>query len=525
MKKEGIDFGEALRIMAERAGVSLPSRFEPSVKRDEKERLYQINEAATQYFHNLLLNSSAGEKVRNYVANRGLSLETIINFKLGFSLNSWEALQQHLTDIGYTKDELLAAGLVIENEAGGTHDRFRQRLMFPIYDIRGRVTGFGARALDDSLPKYLNSPQTPIFDKGSSLYGINQAAQAIRAQDRAVIVEGYMDVITAHQNGFNNVIASMGTSVTEKQISTLKRLTKNIILALDADAAGEEAMLRCVGYENTLDTEMKVITLPRGKDPDDVIKEDAKNWQNLLGGALPTLDYTFNMVTSSLDLTTARDKSSVVDRLLPIIAEVRDPVRQAHYLQKLARLVNVTERHLEAALRRLKPSPSKRRGEEPRREAITQALRPLFSSPVEEYCLSLLLQHPELKNHPSPLAEYFQNSENREIFTIWQQVSDPSSLKNNLDPAMWEHLDSLITRRLPDNQIERKYADCTLNLRKKYLQGLEAKRAEIFALEVELGGTGADLVKLKEEGIETSTQLLEVFTQKRQGIKNQGDEK
>ncbi|GAG37778.1 unnamed protein product, partial [marine sediment metagenome] len=168
MKKEGLDFGEALRLMAEKAGVSLPSRFEPTVKRDEKERLYQINEAAAQYFHDLLLNSPAGEKARNYVANRGLSPETITSFQLGYSPSSWEALKQHLTDIGYTKDELLAAGLIIETEAGGTHDRFRNRLMFPVYDIKGHITGFGARALDDSLPKYLNSPQTIVFDKSSS---------------------------------------------------------------------------------------------------------------------------------------------------------------------------------------------------------------------------------------------------------------------------------------------------------------------------------------------------------------------
>ncbi len=526
MKKEGIDFGEALRLMAQRAGVSLPSRFEPSAKRDEKERLYQVNEAVAQYFHNLLLSSQAGEKARSYVASRGLSLETITSFQLGFSPNSWEALKQYLMERGYTESELLAAGLVIETEAGGTHDRFRNRLMFPIYDIRGRITGFGARTLDDSLPKYLNSPQTPIFDKSSSLYGINLATAAIRQQNMVVIVEGYMDVITVHQNGFNNVVASMGTSVTEKQVSAVKRLSKNMALALDADAAGEEAMLRGVGYENILDAEVKVIILPSGKDPDDVIKEDAKIWQNLLEEALPIVDYTFNMVTSKLDLTTAKDKSLAVDKLLPIIAEIKDPVRQAHYLQKLARLVNVTERKLEAALKGKRPGPSRRRVEEPKQEAITQALRPVFSSPIEEYCLALLLQHPELKGccqHPSP--EYFQNSENREIFVAWQQASDLSSLKDELDTAIWEHLDYLITRSLPPNQIEQKYANCVLRLREGFLRSLETKREATLALEAELGGTAAELAKLEEQGIEVSLQLGEVFTQKSRKVRSKGAEK
>ncbi|MBA7701212.1 DNA primase [subsurface metagenome] len=335
-----------------------------------------------------------------------------------------------------------------------------------------------------------------------------------------------MDVITAHQNGFNNVIASMGTSVTEKQVSAVKRLTKNMALALDADAAGEEAMLRAVGYENSLDAEVKVIILPSGKDPDDVIKEDAKIWQNLLEEALPIVDYTFNMVTAELDLTTAKDKSLAVDKLLPIIAEIKDPVRQAHYLQKLARLVNVTERKLEAALKGKGPGPSRRRVEEPKQEAITQALRPVFSSPIEEYCLALLLQHPELKGccqHPSP--EYFQNSENREIFVAWQQASDLSSLKDELDTAIWEHLDYLITRSLPPNQIEQKYANCVLRLREGFLRSLETKREAALALAAELGGTAAELAKLEEQGIEVSLQLGEVFTQKSRKVRSKGAEK
>jgi DNA primase len=527
MKKENIDFGEALCQLAERAGVSLPTRLEPGAKREEKERLYQINEAAAQYFHDLLLNSKAGEPARNYVARRGLSPDTVVRFKLGFSLNSWEALKQHLTDIGYATDELLAAGLIKEGEGGKLHDYFRNRLIFPICDLKGNVTGFGARALDDSMPKYLNSPQTMVFDKSGTLYGINLATPAIREKDTAVIMEGYMDVIIAHQNGFSNVIASMGTAVTEPQINTLKRLTKNVILALDADEAGEEAMLRCVGYENTLDAEVKVITLPRGKDPDDVIREDSAKWQQFLDRAQPVVDYTFDITTAELDMTQAKDKTLATDRLLPIIAEINNPIRQAHYLQKLARLVNVDERRLEAALARLKPAPRRYRDKEPAAKAAGQTLRPLLSSPVEEYCLALLLQYPELKRgEPQPLPEHFENSENREIFTSWHQVGDLPALKSRLDPALWEHLDYLLDylkkKKMPTNQIERRYAACVLNLRKKYLQSLEVRRSEIFALEVELGGAGADLAKLKEEGIEPSAQLLEVFRQTRRKAKSQG---
>ena len=327
MKREDIDFGEALRILAQRAGVVLDKKAEAKTK--ENERLYQVNEAAAQYFHDSLLRSPEGEKARGYVANRGLSLKTVADFQLGYSPHKWEALKQHLLDRGYTEAELSAAGLVIESEEGGTHDRFRHRLMFSICDVRGHVTGFGARALDDSLPKYTNSPQTPIFDKSGSLYGINLAKQAVRKQNMAVIVEGYMDAITAHQNGFSNVVASMGTAVTEKQVNIIKRLARNVnlVLALDADEAGKEAMLRGVGYENILDAEVKVVLLPEGKDPDDVIKEDAKVWQGLLEKAIPIIDYHFNKVAAAVDLTTATGKDIAAKDLLSIIDKIKNYIR------------------------------------------------------------------------------------------------------------------------------------------------------------------------------------------------------
>jgi DNA primase len=513
MKKQGIDFGEALRQLAQRAGVAIPSRFEPGAESEEKQRLYQINQAAALYFQNLL-NSPAGEKAKSYVTERGFTPQTISDFQLGYSSNSWEGLKKYLMERGYTEKEMLNAGLIIEPEGKKTHDRFRNKLMFPIADGRGRIIGFGARVLDDSLPKYINSPQTPVFDKSGSLYGINLATTAIRQQDQAVIVEGYMDVITAHQNGFNNVVASMGTAVTEKQVNTLKRLSKNITLALDADAAGEEAMLRGVGFENTLGAEVKVIILPEGKDPDNVIKQDAKAWQKLVEEALPVVDYTFNMVASELDLTTAKGKSLAVDKLLPVIAEIKDPIRQAHYLQKLAQLLKVSEHSLEAALARIRPRQVRGRVGESRPEATTY-LHPLLSSPLEEYCLALLLQHPELKaKDEGLLPEYFENSENREIFIAWQQSDKIELVKEKLEPAIHEHLDSLLTRNLINTEIEEKYTDSALALREKFYRSLKNKQEIVLALEAQSGGKAAELAKLKELGIKVDTQLGEVLAQK-----------
>ena len=523
MKKENIDFGEALRLLAQKAGIDVPTRFEPDVKKDERERLYQVNQAAAQYFHNVLLNADAAEKARKYVAGRGLSAKTVVDFQLGFSPNSWDSLKNYMKERGYAEDELLAVGLVIETEAGESHDRFRNRLVFPIQDIRGHVVGFGARVLDDSLPKYLNSPQTLLFNKSGCLYGINLAAAAIRQQDLAVIVEGYMDVITAYQNGFKNMIASMGTAVTEKQINSIKELGRDVVFALDADAAGEEAMLRAVGYENTIDAEIRVAILPEGEDPDSLIRKDNNVWRKLLQEAVPIVDYTFNMVTAELDLNTAKDKSAAVDKLGSIVNGMQDKVRKVHYLQKLAHLVNISQRDLEAVLGRTKPGRVERRAKELRQARVTQSLSPFLSNPVEEYCLALLLQNPELKDGAEGLIpEYFENSENREIFTIWQKTSDSVSLKDRLDGTIWENLDSLIARKLPVNQIEQRYADCVLRLRERYLRTLELKRGEVLALEAESGGTTAELAKLEEQGIEISVQLGELFTQKARESRNKG---
>ncbi len=522
MKKEGLSFGEVLRLLAQRAGITIPSRAEKGVDKDKNERLYQANEAAALYFHNLLLNSKAGERARGYAARRGFKAKAITDFQLGYSLNSWDDLKKYLTERGYSETEQIDAGLEVAVESGGSHDRFRNRLMFPIFDSRGRTIGFGARALDDKPPKYINSSETPIFDKSSILYGINLAREAIRQQELAVIVEGYMDVITAHQNGFGNVIASMGTSVTEKQILTIKRLTRNLAFALDADAAGREATLRGVGYENTIGNEVKVIILPQGKDPDDVIKEDAKTWQHLLDEALPIIDYSFNLLISGLDLNTARDKSLAEERLLPIIAEIKDGTHQYHYVEKLAKSIGSSTRNIE---RNLAAYLARRRIMKLPQES-TPKLLPSATSILEEYCLTLLLQHPKLKIHQSEvLPDYFLASENREIFVALMKADDPSSLKDRLDSTIWEHLDKLTKMDLLPDQIEEKFTSCVLNLRERYLRNLELKKGAILAGEAESGGTPAELAKLEEQGVEISAQLKNVFRQKSRGARSREGER
>ncbi len=545
MKREGVDFAEALHILAQKAGISLTQK-QGTESQNEMERLKEINGAAAEYYHHLLLHFPEAQGVQSYLVQRGVSDKTIEEFKLGFSLDSWEALRVELINRGYREDEMVSAGLLVEKEDGRTYDRFRNRLMFPIRDIAGRTLGFGARALDDSLPKYLNSPQTALFDKSNTLYGIDRAKSAIRKQNLAVVVEGYTDVLAAHQYGFDNVVASLGTALTERQIGIIKKLTKNLILALDADTAGEMATLRGievashtfdqktipiptsrgeVKLESLLDAEIMVMILPAGKDPDDIIKENPEDWTRRLEEASPVVDYTFNLIVSKLDLTQVKDKSSAVDQLLPIIKNIKDPVRQSHYLQKLTRLVAVDESKLDSALRSLKRSSKLRRESDlAQPSTLVPSLSP--SDPLAEYCLSLLIRYPKLRNFDSELsADFFKHSENRELFLAWHETPDIDSMRQRLDTTLQEHLDVLLDKSLPPlSEAEQEHAlhECAYRLRERWLKDLKAKEGWLIS-DIQSEGNTAELEELQQLGIRLNTQLRDVFLQGREG-KNKGRE-
>jgi DNA primase len=525
MKKEGIDFGQALRLLAQRGGITLSPREASSKVEDEKkEKLFQINEAAAEYYHHLLSSTKAGEATRSYLARRKFTPETIKEFRLGFSPDAWEIIRNYLVGKGYTEKELLEAGLIIEKEEGGSYDRFRNRLMFPICDIQGRVTGFGARVLDDSLPKYINSPQTPIFDKSSSLYGIDKAKSAIRKKNLVIIVEGYMDVLTAHQHGWQNVVASMGTSLTGKQVEGIKRLTNNITLALDADLAGEEATLRgraILAYSNA---EGNVILLPPGKDPDEVIREDTALWQELVKQAMPILDFVFRSVISKVDINKAKDKSLAVKKLQPLIYEIekKDLTQYSHYVEKLASAIKTEKLVVEGALQKLKTVSKRPQISKPTEQ--DRLARQLVSSSIEERCLALLLQYPELRPLARELSpEHFESTENREVFVKWQHSSDISDIESQLDTSLVEHLYYLVdlaNENFPpairENERTRHFelANCILRLQEQLFRKLETEKEATLEIEREKGGISSELSKLEEQGINSGQQLQDIFVKK-----------
>lgn len=524
MKKEGTDFSEALRLLADRAGVTLVTRQKERAENREAERLYQMNEAAARYYHYLLLNAKPAEVVRHYLSERGISKETIDSFELGFSPDSWDALRQHLISRGYKGDELVAAGLLVEKDSETSYDMFRNRLMIPIRNEKGSVAGFGARALDGSTPKYLNSPQTAVFDKSGILYGIDRARGAIREQGLAVIVEGYMDVLIAHQHGMANVVASMGTSLTEKQMGIIKRLTKNLVLALDADAAGDEATLRglqvarqafseqippeerdLMGGTSRLQVGLKIVHLPRGKDPDEVIRENPANWQRLVNEAKPLMNYFFDAVTSKLDITREVDKAIAADQLLPLIAQMADKVERQLYLRSLAEKLGVDERVLEERAAQLQPTVRER---STRKVSLPSAQT--IRHPLEERYLSLLLQHPELRHGGKELPpDCFEGTENRELFIAWLDSPDEESLRQSLDVSLWEHLDFLMGRALPpasNRELETAFSDCTRRLGEQRLRRLKTLEETLFS-EAQSQGNEEEVQALLQKALEPNIEL------------------
>lgn len=509
MKKEGLSFAEAVERLADKYGIALKSFTPASPEREQHNDLLRINVAAAQYYHDLLLSSDAATKAREYLKSRGINSKSIDDFQIGYALPGWQSLKDHLNGQDFHDDILLEAGLLGSADSGRTYDRFRDQLIIPIGDLKGRITGFGARVLNDSVPKYLNSPETPVFSKSTTLFGINLASSAIRQADRAIIVEGYFDVIVSHQAGFTNTVASMGTAVTEKQVNILRKLSRNIILALDADTAGEEAMARCIPHENILGQEINVAVAPAGNDPDDVIRRDPEAWKIILDSAGPLTEFVFKRSSAGYNLTTAAGKSELTKYLLPVISEINDPVRRGHYLTELARLVGVDTAELQFSLNRLKPAANSTG-----RATAEAAVPSVTANSVEDYLLAIWMRHPELAEVcRSVKPEYFGTAENREIFIQLRDTTDPAAVKPALDRLCAAKFDRLMELPEPVSKLTERLAECALRMEEKYLKATSARIKE--ALDTAAGeGNETETNSYHEQGVAINERLAELFKQK-----------
>lgn len=422
MKRDGVDFPEALRMLAVQAGVELKPRTSEEQEQDDNlDHLRQLLETATTYYHHLLKNAPGAAHARAHLVNRGLGDKAIEMFQLGYALDTWDAGLNYFTSKGYAQQDLLDAGLIIVKEDGKVFDRFRDRLMIPVRDERGRMTGFQARALKaEALPKFMNSPQTALFDKGRTLFGLSLARKPIRDAGAAIVVEGNLDVIAAHQAGFANVVSSQGTALTEHQLRLLKKQSKRIILALDADEAGDAATLRglmvardaldretdvsfdwrgLVRTEGRLGADIRVMTLPPGNDPDDVIRQNPAEWRRLVDVAEPVVEYVIRVLTTGRDLNDPKTKTEIADTVLPLIEDVAQPIERDTYRQKLARVLRVDERALTVRRSPSTPRPAARPTTAPSAASPAPLQPPPEAAPsanLEAFCLSALTRQPDV---------------------------------------------------------------------------------------------------------------------------------
>ena len=515
MKKQGLEFGETLRLLAELAGVELPFHYSPEETNKQK-RLYDINAAAQNYYFDMLLTNPQAEKARTYLRERQVTDKSIGDFKLGYAPADGKSLINHLKERNFSENEMLETSLVVRNDSSGAFfDRFKDVITFPISDRSGRCVGFGVRIMDNALlqsghAKYVNTAQTRLFDKSGLLYALHLAAHHIRTQNQAVIMEGYFDVIAAHQAGYQNCVASMGTAVTEKQIEQIKKLTGNLILALDNDKAGREAAQKSVVLENVIDGEIRILHIDDSKDPDEYLKSHSENWPELLKQAVPVVDYILEIERQKVDLLTAIGKSTLSKAMLPIIYDIKDSVRQAHYLNKLAPLLGLNADALRKEMQKSSSTANKKSSGKANITILPPAKNFNHATATENYLMALLSQHQYLIEACWAEEEYFNDTLNKAIYTKLKKEYN-SNFATQLDVILNERWQSFKEKSLPtgDNN-EAKMEDCCRRLKLSYLKDQEERKSAILASEKERG-TENELLRLKSLGIKEAQALKETF--------------
>ena len=511
MQIENIDFAETLERLAQQVGITLSEHN----KNNPKKALLDINEGLNTFFKELLL-SNQGSEAREYLFGRGISEDSIATFELGYSPKDGTSSLKYLTNKGIDLATLVEAGVVRKNNQGQYRDWFRGRLIIPIRNSKGELCGFGSRSIDSTVPKYINSSKTAIFDKGTILFGLNLAKKSART-DGLVIVEGYIDAIIAHQNQFTNVVASMGTALTFEQVSEVRKVTNKVVMALDPDVAGQQATLRSLAsswdvFQKTVvasrskvrnqnpllfnrqeDLELQIASLPDGLDPDELIRRSPEEWTSLLTNAKPLFEYLLPALANQLDVSTPQGKSRVVEILFPFIASISDPLQQDLYFQRLANYLDIPEHTLKSNIhnfldhnRRTSTTKYKDQPASSQRIQTPMATPPnVERDPVEEYCLALSVQFPESIPNSGLAPEYFFLPGNRALADKLIEFYDDNSShipfkKFGIDEhsPLGELLEQLLHKDLPPMDYRDRSSilqNTVKRLENRYLRDLKLK--------------------------------------------------
>ena len=489
MEREHLDFGEALRALAAQTGVTLPTRETPA-DQDHARRLYTILERAQTFLGGLFW-GAAGARAREYMAHRGFSEETLRSFGIGYATGG-NALLRYLEKDGFSEQELQAAGVIsVTDDEGRPYDFFRERVLFPIRDAQGRTIAFGGRALEDGVnPKYLNSRDTLLFHKQETLFAFDLARRPMAQTRQVVVVEGYMDAAMAHQHGYRNVVATLGTAVTDRHLRLLQRQVDEIVLALDADAAGQAATWRAlqqadeslrVGLKPVVGpsrrqqrsapgrwVKLKVLAIPGAKDPDELIRSDPGAWPSLVQDAIPVIDFVLQRLGSRHQLDTPQGKRAAADEMLQVLAGIADPIEQDHFVNEVARLLGTRPETIRGLLRRSRQGA---RATQPSAPAPT-----IRVDPHDAYMLALVMH---LRRTPAlgavPEDVEFLRSESRAVYHALDAEVPPE-----LAPiARAAARELAVVERLSPSEFRAALEQTQLAIR---TQLLERERAEISSL-------------------------------------------
>jgi DNA primase len=477
MSIEGLNFTEAVKYLADRVGISLPETVSPNQaihSKDTKDTLYDINREAARYYHRQLF-SQKGEQALEYLTSRGVDIKTIRRFGLGYAPAGWKNTKDYLLQLGFKEEELVQSGIIIQKN-NKSYDRFRNRVMFPIIHPRGTVIAFGGRVLDDSLPKYLNSSDSPVFNKSSVLFGLNLAKKE-RPLKNIIIVEGYMDVITLHQYGFKNAVASLGTSLTQGQASLIRRYTREVFIAYDGDAAGQRATLRGLDILYRAGLKIRVMEFPKGMDPDEVLKKYGSEYFNkLMNQAVSLIDYKLDHLKNEHDLETVEGRVSYATKAANILITVDNVLERDVHIKRLERLTGFKSellyQQIDKLLSRNGPkgvkNPSVGNNSHIRRLETQTALLPGYIK-AEKGLINLMAQNEDIAKEVFKrlTVEQFQVDINKEVAKIimellekGKEINVAAVLSYVKDKEKMEQIAEIFAREMEYDNINKYVQDC-----------------------------------------------------------------
>ena len=482
MKIENCGFMDALKLLAGRYGIPVPERQKTAAEAArEKQRngIYEANSLASRFFQACLLKTAYGRQALAYLVGRGITQEIIERFTIGYALDNFTALVSSLGKRGCTPETLVQAGLVAEGGRSGFYDRFRNRVMIPIKDPRGRIVGFGGRVLDNSTPKYLNTSETQWFNKRRLLFGLDIAARSIRQTRQAIVVEGYMDAISLHAAGIDNVVASMGTAFAEEQARLLKRMAEEVVFCYDSDSAGRNASVRAVSIAHAAGLKVRIAGVPDGKDPDEFVRHHGRQaFLEVINAAQEGIAFQIDETLQKNNLASLAGKVEAVSNILPFLRECKTEIEASEHIRRLAQRLTIDEGLIFEEYRKSARSSGARR-ELP--ASLPQVPEAGIGQQAEELLLALLLERPDLCERCEAVVEQtgFMEAAQNDLFVLLLAGCPMDKLCENLDSAGQSLLARLMARPLPEGDRERLLEDCLRQLKRGYLEKEYARHSQL----------------------------------------------